>query len=145
VFFVHWSDLPNGGMYLMRPQWLVDPRTGRYEPADGGGAGGNGLVAWIQDNPRLQLGPPTSVTVGGDPAVQFKMLGTHGTGPYPWMCSDVQHEDCFNAPDGGLGFVTIVTHNGTDYVLVGGAATPAAQKVAIPRYRQTLRSWVWGE
>ena len=145
VFFAHWGDLPNGGMYFMRPQWLIDPRTGAYQPEQGGGPAQNGLTSWVQDNPRLKLGPPTSVTVGGEPAVQFAMHGTHGTGPYTWMCPDVGHQDCFNAPADGFGYVTVVTHNGSDYVLVGGAATPADQTVSIRRYRQTLHSWTWGE
>jgi hypothetical protein len=146
VFFAHWSDLPNGGMYFMRPLWVIDPRTGAYRSTEGGGPSGDGLASWVQANPRLQLGPPSSVTVGGDPAVQFAMHGTHGTtGAYTWMCPDVSHEDCFNAPADGLGYVTIVTHNGSEYVLVGGAETPANQRIAIRRYRQTLRSWTWGE
>jgi len=73
------------------------------------------------------------------------MHGTRGTGAYTWLCPDVGHEDCFNAPADGLGYLTVVTHNGSDYVLVGGAKTPSAQRIAIRRYRQTLRSWKWGE
>jgi hypothetical protein len=145
VFFAHWSDLPNGGMYFMRPQWLIDPRTGAYQPEQGGGPNGQGLTSWIQDNSRLQLGPPASVTVGGERGVQFAMHGTHGTGAYTWLCPDAAHQDCFNAPADGFGYVTVVTHNGSDYVLVGGAGTPAAQAIAIRRYRQTIRSWAWGE
>jgi len=61
------------------------------------------------------------------------------------MCQDVGRQDCFSAPADGLGYVTIVTHNGSEHVLVGGAKTPAAQHIAIRRYRQTLRSWIWGE
>jgi hypothetical protein len=145
VFFAHWGDVPDGGMYFMRPLWQIDPRTGAYQSTEGGGPSGEGLTSWVQGNPRLQLGPPISLTVGGDPAVQFAMRGTHGTGPYTWLCPDVGHADCFNAPADGFGYVTVVTHNGSEYVLVGGAKTPASQAVAIRRYRQALRSWTWGE
>ena len=137
VFFTHWTDIPAATVLLMRPQWVVDPSTGAYQPVPAD------LTEWVRTNSRLALGPPTSLRVGSDPAVQFRDTGTTPGQPYTWLCPDPGHTDCFVAPQGGLGLLTVVTHDGQQYLFLGGAQNAQDQPRALARYRQILSTWTW--
>jgi hypothetical protein len=139
VFFAHWTDLPDATVLLMRPQWVVDPRSGAFQTVP------ESLAEWVQANPRLLVGPPTSARVGTDLAVQFELSGTTDGQPYTWLCPDVGHNDCFDAPSDGRGLITVVTHDAAQYLMLGGAATTKDQPPSLNRYAQVLQTWTWGQ
>jgi hypothetical protein len=156
VFFARWADLPScctadaagtdaNGVVFMRPQWVVDPATDAPQPV-------SDLVAWVQGNPRLKLGPPRSVTVAGDLAVQFDYYGTTNGKRYSWVCPEAARPapansfaGCFDIPTGGTGYITVVRHDGAQYLLYAAGAPLASWPTAQARFDQTLASWTWGQ
>jgi hypothetical protein len=129
ITVIRFDGIPTGGLLAMRVR-------------DYPGAAGRDLATAVAADDRLRVVRSQPTTVGGEPATRLVVRPVPGVTASPWFCP-VGDRPCFDLSPTGRSILYLFEHEGTRYVLSGGAVNDSGADKIRPITDGAAATWHW--
>ena len=129
ITVIRFDGIPTGGLVAMR--------VGEYP-----GAEGRDLAAAVAADNRIRVVRSQPTTVGGEPATRLVVRPVPGITATPWFCP-LGDRPCFDLSPTGRSILYLFEHQGTRYLLSGGAVNDSGADKIRPITDGAAATWHW--
>lgn len=129
ISVLRFDGVPTGGLIVMRVR-------------DYPGATGRTLADAVTADNRLHVVRSQPTTVGGEPATRMVVRPLPGVTETPWFCP-TGDQPCFDLSPTGRTTLYLFQHDGTRYLLSGGAINESGADKLRPITDGVAATWHW--